>query len=83
MLAVVEARMRVQAVLVAVEMLLLTTLVRHRLRELPTQEEVEAVEMVMAQMVALVLSFFPFQQHDTQVQPQAHQLSQQVAQTQF
>jgi hypothetical protein len=83
MLAVVEARMRVQAVLVAVEMRLLTTVVRHRLRELPTQEEVEAVEMVMAQMVALVLSFFPFQLQDIQAQPQAHQLSQLVAQTQF
>jgi hypothetical protein len=36
-----------------------------------------------AVQVALVLSFFPFQQQTTQVQPQAHQLSPQVAQTQF
>jgi hypothetical protein len=83
MRAVAVARMRVREVLVVVEMPLLTTVVRHRLRELPTQEEAVVVEMVMAQMVALVLSFFPFQLQDTQAQPQAHRQSQQAVQTQF
>jgi flagellar basal body-associated protein FliL len=41
---------------------------------------VAAVELVMA---ALGLSFFLFQHHDTQAQPQAHQQSRQAAQIQF
>jgi hypothetical protein len=44
-------------------------------------EAVHTLEL-LAQAV-LVLSFFHFQQPNTQAQPQAHQLSRQVAQTQF
>jgi hypothetical protein len=38
---------------------------------------------VLAQQAVRALSSCPFQQHATQAQPQAHQQSQQVAQTQF
>jgi hypothetical protein len=37
----------------------------------------------LGRLVVLVLSFCPFQHHDTQAQPQAHQLSRQAVQTQF
>jgi hypothetical protein len=37
----------------------------------------------LAVLVVLALLFLLYQQPNTQAQPQAHQLSQQVAQTQF
>jgi hypothetical protein len=83
MLAVAVAHMLVQAGQEAGGMPLLTTLVRHRLRELPTQAVVVAAQMVMGQMVALALLFLLYQLQDTQAQPQAHQQSRQAVQTQF
>ena len=43
----------------------------------------QMTQILGLQRVALVLSFFQSQQHDTLAQPQARQLLRQVAQTQF
>jgi hypothetical protein len=72
-----------QAVLVVVvqgEILALLELL-----ELQIQAVAAAVAVVtqMAVLAALGLSSSPFQHHDTQAQPQVHQLSQQAAQIQF
>jgi hypothetical protein len=41
------------------------------------------VLLALVRLAALVLLFFQYQHHDTQAQPQVHQLSQQAVQTQF
>jgi hypothetical protein len=74
-----------QAVLVAVAMEALTqVLMAHQAQQ---TRVVALVVIGLAQvpqaMAVLALSFFPFQLPNTQAQPQAHQLSRQVAQTQF
>jgi hypothetical protein len=55
------------------------------LMELPILVAVAAVglEEALAATAVQAWSSFPFQHHDTQAQPQAHQQSPQVVQTQF
>jgi hypothetical protein len=75
----------VQVILLAVLAVLVVAV--QRLVALVQQTEVAVavalLHQVLAAQAALVLSFFQYQHHDTQAQPQAHQQSQQAVQTQF
>jgi hypothetical protein len=85
--AVLVQALRLAQVVLAVVVLVRLQRVLYRLLELLIQV-VAVVEhhiniMAVVLMAVQVLSFFLFQQQNTQAQPQAHQQSQQAAQIQF
>jgi hypothetical protein len=86
--AVINLLVQVVLVVLAVAVLVEQMRLEQRGQQILAVEAVAVVLLIATKVllvgqVALVLSFFPFQQQTTQAQPQAHQQSQQMVHIQF